>query len=180
MSPLTTWIRGPGMPICSIGSRPISRRMETIAISAAGDADIEGLSDAGHGKRKCRKRIMFSADHLFAACRPKNSRRRRDGHRRMATLQKGNRRDTGARLGIKSSPLSLALGRPVRDQVFTTRDNRATTFQALELVNGAPSKKHCTEARFGMLGQLPPAPTNAFDSGTLRKGTANSISISKA
>jgi hypothetical protein len=33
---------------------------------------------------------------------------------------------------LKSSPLSTALGRPIRDQVFTTRDNHATTFQALE------------------------------------------------
>ena len=48
---------------------------------------------------------------------------------------------------FKASPLDLALGRPIRDQVFTTRDNRPTTFQALELVNGATSRTRCGRAR---------------------------------
>ena len=33
-------------------------------------------------------------------------------------------------------PLARALGRPIRDQVFTTRNTTATMLQALELVNG--------------------------------------------
>jgi hypothetical protein len=71
---------------------------------------------------------------------------------------------------LKSSSLSLALGRPIRDQVFTTRDNRATTFQALELVNGSTLERALHRGSLRLLGQLPPAPTNVFDSGTVRKG----------
>jgi hypothetical protein len=47
---------------------------------------------------------------------------------------------------FKASPLALALGRPIRDQVFTTRDNRPTTFQALELANGASLEHTCCGA----------------------------------
>jgi hypothetical protein len=71
---------------------------------------------------------------------------------------------------FKSSPLALALGRPIRDQVFTTRDNRPTTFQALELVNGASLEDMLRRGALRLLGQLPPAPENLFDSGNLRKG----------
>lgn len=71
---------------------------------------------------------------------------------------------------VKSSPLVQALGRPIRDQVFTTRDNRATTFQALELVNGETLETMTRRGSERLLGQLPPPPENLFDSGTLRKG----------
>jgi hypothetical protein len=74
---------------------------------------------------------------------------------------------------FKASPLDLALGRPIRDQVFTTRDNRPTTFQALELVNGASLENMLRRGALRMLGQQPAAPENLFDSGTLRKGAAN-------
>lgn len=37
---------------------------------------------------------------------------------------------------LASSPLTRALGRPIRDQVFTERSTDATTLQALETVNG--------------------------------------------
>ena len=71
---------------------------------------------------------------------------------------------------FKASPLALALGRPIRDQVFTTRDNRPTTFQALELVNGASLENMLRRGSLRLLGQLPPAPENLFDSGSMRKG----------
>ena len=71
---------------------------------------------------------------------------------------------------FKASPLALALGRPIRDQVFTTRDNRPTTFQALELANGASLEHMLRRGALRLLGQLPPAPENLFDSGVLRKG----------
>jgi mono/diheme cytochrome c family protein len=74
---------------------------------------------------------------------------------------------------FKASPLALALGRPIRDQVFTTRDNRPTTFQALELANGASLENMLRRGALRMLGQLPGAPENLFDSGKLNKGTAN-------
>jgi hypothetical protein len=74
---------------------------------------------------------------------------------------------------IKSSPLGFALGRPIRDQVFTTRDSHATTFQALELVNGNTLEKTLHRGSLRMLGELPPAPENLFDSGMIREGSAS-------
>ena len=74
---------------------------------------------------------------------------------------------------FKASPLALALGRPIRDQVFTTRDNRPTTFQALELGNGASLENTLRRGALGLLGQLPAAPGNLFDSGRLRKGAVD-------
>jgi hypothetical protein len=74
---------------------------------------------------------------------------------------------------LKSSPLTVALGRPVRDQVFTTRDNHATTFQALELVNGSTLERTLQRGSLRLLGQLPPAPQNLFDSGVVRKGSVS-------
>jgi hypothetical protein len=74
---------------------------------------------------------------------------------------------------FKASPLALALGRPIRDQVFTTRDNRPTTFQALELVNGASLENTLRRGALRLLGDLPAAPENLFDSGRLRKGAVD-------
>ncbi len=74
---------------------------------------------------------------------------------------------------FKASPLALALGRPIRDQVFTTRDNRPTTFQALELVNGASLEEMLHRGALRLLDQLPAAPDNLFDSGRLRKGVVD-------
>ena len=74
---------------------------------------------------------------------------------------------------FKASPLALAMGRPIRDQVFTTRDNRPTTFQALELANGASLENILRRGALRLLGQLPAAPENLFDSGRLRKGAAD-------
>ncbi len=75
---------------------------------------------------------------------------------------------------FKASPLALALGRPIRDQVFTTRDNRPTTFQALELVNGSSLEEMLRRGALHLLGELPgdPAgpPQNLFDSGTVERG----------
>ena len=74
---------------------------------------------------------------------------------------------------FKASSLGLALGRPIRDQVFTTRDNRPTTFQALELVNGSGLEDQLRRGAEHLLGGLPPSPDNLFDSGTLHKGAVN-------
>lgn len=80
---------------------------------------------------------------------------------------------------FKASPLSLALGRPIRDQVFTTRDNRPTTFQALELVNGATLEATLRRGALRLLDELPPAPVNLFDSGRLNKeGAVFDVDIS--
>ena len=74
---------------------------------------------------------------------------------------------------FKASSLDLALGRPIRDQVFTTRDNRPTTFQALELVNGAGLEDELRRGAEHLLGELAPSPDNLFDSGRLRRGAVN-------
>jgi hypothetical protein len=78
---------------------------------------------------------------------------------------------------FKASPLALALGRPIRDQVFTTRDNRPTTFQALELVNGASLEDMLRRGALRLLDRLPGyppgPPENLFDSGRLRKGAVS-------
>lgn len=66
---------------------------------------------------------------------------------------------------LASSPLTRALGRPIRDQVFTERDASATTLQALELTNGETYMRLLRRASRRMLDQLPPAPANLFDSG---------------
>jgi hypothetical protein len=64
-----------------------------------------------------------------------------------------------------SSRLTRSLGRPIRDQVFTERSSDATTLQALELVNGETLTRFLQRASKRMLGELPPAPPNLFDSG---------------
>jgi hypothetical protein len=82
---------------------------------------------------------------------------------------------------LKISSLTSALGRPVRDQVFTTRDNRATTFQALDLVNGELLTNLLRRGSLRLVGELPPAPVNLFDSGPMNKGTTTfDVDISKA
>ncbi|MDQ6706769.1 MAG: DUF1553 domain-containing protein, partial [Acidobacteriota bacterium] len=72
---------------------------------------------------------------------------------------------------LKSTPLSRALGRPIRDQVFTTRNPEATTLQALELVNGDTLGLMLRRGARRLLGQLPAAPVPLYDSKTLRKGS---------
>ncbi len=73
---------------------------------------------------------------------------------------------------LKSDPLSRALGRPIRDQVYTERAAEATTFQALELTNGPLLAKRLERAARVMLGQLPAPPENLFDSKLMRSGKA--------
>ena len=72
---------------------------------------------------------------------------------------------------LKSDPLSRALGRPIRDQVYTERSTVATTLQALELTNGPLLSKRLERAAKTLLGELPPAPANLFDSKVVRDGS---------
>ncbi len=69
---------------------------------------------------------------------------------------------------VASSPLTRALGRPIRDQVVTTRNSAATTLQALELVNGESLTHWLSRGARKVLGQLPPEPASLFDSGPIR------------
>jgi hypothetical protein len=72
---------------------------------------------------------------------------------------------------LKSTPLSRALGRPIRDQVYTTRNPEATTLQGLELVNGDTLGAMLRRGSRRILGQLPIAPAPLYDSKILRKGS---------
>lgn len=87
---------------------------------------------------------------------------------------------------VRSSPLTRALGRPIHDQVVTTRDSEATTLQALELVNGETLTRWLARGARRMLGELPAAPAALFDSGPVRSSGAESkpaafdLDVSKA
>jgi Protein of unknown function (DUF1553) len=72
---------------------------------------------------------------------------------------------------LKSTPLTRAMGRPIRDQVFTTREDAATTLQALELVNGDTLAIVLKRGALRLLGELPDAPQNLFDSQRISKGS---------
>lgn len=69
-----------------------------------------------------------------------------------------------------ASPLSRALGRPIRDQVYSTRDTHATTLQALELANGTALTHWLHRGARKMLGELPPEPASIFDLATRGRG----------
>jgi len=69
---------------------------------------------------------------------------------------------------LKSTPLSRALGRPIRDQVFTERGEQATTLQGLELVNGETLGNLLRRGARRLIGQWPSPAANRFDSGLVR------------
>jgi Protein of unknown function (DUF1549)/Protein of unknown function (DUF1553)/Planctomycete cytochrome C len=64
---------------------------------------------------------------------------------------------------VASSSLSRALGRPIRDQVTSTRAVHATTPQALELVNGELLTRSLSRAARRMLGELPAEPLSLYN-----------------
>jgi len=61
-----------------------------------------------------------------------------------------------------ANSLTRSLGRPIRDQVFSTRDTQATTIQAVELVNGETLTHWLSRGSRRMLGELPPDPESLF------------------
>jgi len=85
--------------------------------------------------------------------------------------------DRGARMAreweFRSTPLSRAMGRPIRDQVYTTRPAEASTLQALELVNGTTLALSLRRGAQRLTGTLPEAPAAIFDSKVLRKGAVS-------
>lgn len=70
---------------------------------------------------------------------------------------------------LKSTSLTRAMGRPVRDQMVTERLTAPTTLQAIELVNGQYLANWLHEAAKRMIGETPEAPENLFDSGVVRR-----------
>ena len=63
---------------------------------------------------------------------------------------------------IAAGSLTRALGRPIRDQIYTTRETTPTTIQALELVNGETLTHWLNRGAQKMLGELPPEPVSLF------------------
>ncbi len=88
-------------------------------------------------------------------------------------LQGGEQAKYAREWELKSTPMTRSMGRPIRDQVFTTREDAATTLQALELVNGETLAAEIREAALRLRGELPDAPQNLFDSKRISKGSVN-------
>ncbi len=63
---------------------------------------------------------------------------------------------------VAASALTSALGRPIRDQVYSVRDTQATTLQGLELENGGVLTHWLERGARNMLGELPAAPVSVF------------------
>ena len=64
---------------------------------------------------------------------------------------------------VASSSLTRALGRPIRDQINSTRATDATTPQALELINGELLSTWLSRGARRMLGELPPDPVSLYN-----------------
>jgi hypothetical protein len=84
---------------------------------------------------------------------------------------------------VASSNLSRALGRPIRDQVISSRGQQATTPQALELVNGELLTRWLARGAQRMIGELPPEPRSLFNKTVAGRNASSSkfdIDISNA
>jgi hypothetical protein len=81
--------------------------------------------------------------------------------------------DTSARFAreweLRSTALTRALGRPMRDQVITTRNAESSTLQALELVNGVTIHQQLRRGAQRLVGMLPTPPQSLWDSSGLRR-----------
>jgi hypothetical protein len=91
------------------------------------------------------------------------------GHWRLLVTKEANVAPRSRDWRFAASRISRSLGRPIRDQVFTERASEATTLQALELVNGETLTRFLQRASRKMLGELPAAPANLFDSGNINE-----------
>jgi hypothetical protein len=83
---------------------------------------------------------------------------------------------------IKAGNLTRALGRPIRDQVYSARETDATTLQALELVNGEALTHWIERGAKRLMGQLPPPAVAVFDKPYVVKNgpIAFDVDVSKA
>jgi mono/diheme cytochrome c family protein len=75
---------------------------------------------------------------------------------------------------IAANSLTRALGRPMRDQVFSARDNGATTIQAVELVNGETLTHWLSRGARRMTGELPPEPQSLYSREVIAGSSPNS------
>jgi hypothetical protein len=74
-----------------------------------------------------------------------------------------------------SSGLTRALGRPIRDQVTTTRATQASTLQALELVNGEIYTQRLSRGARRMLGELRAEPVSLLNKSVAGRSPAPGI-----
>jgi Protein of unknown function (DUF1549)/Protein of unknown function (DUF1553)/Planctomycete cytochrome C len=84
---------------------------------------------------------------------------------------------------VASTSLTRALGRPIRDQIISTRAVEATTLQALELTNGEMLAKWLSRGARRMLGELPAEPVSLYNRAVAGRNASPSpfeIDISKA
>jgi Protein of unknown function (DUF1549)/Protein of unknown function (DUF1553)/Planctomycete cytochrome C len=77
-----------------------------------------------------------------------------------------------------STDLTRALGRPIRDQIISSRPATATTPQALELVNGEMLTRWLSRGGRRMLGELPPDRLSLFNKAVAgRNASASTFDI---
>jgi Protein of unknown function (DUF1549)/Protein of unknown function (DUF1553)/Planctomycete cytochrome C len=76
---------------------------------------------------------------------------------------------------VASNDLTRALGRPIRDQVISTRASQSTTPQALELVNGATLTRWLSRGARRMLGELPPEPVSLYNRAVAGRSASSSV-----
>ena len=84
---------------------------------------------------------------------------------------------------VASSDLTRALGRPVRDQVISSRPAQASTLQALELTNGQSLVRWISRGARRMLNELPPEPQSLYNrtvAGRTATSAAFDIDVSKS
>ncbi len=76
---------------------------------------------------------------------------------------------------VKSTDLTRALGRPIRDQVISARPSQSTTPQALELVNGETLTRRLSRGARRMLGELPPEPVSIYTRSVAGRAATSSV-----
>jgi Protein of unknown function (DUF1549)/Protein of unknown function (DUF1553)/Planctomycete cytochrome C len=84
---------------------------------------------------------------------------------------------------VASSNLTRALGRPIRDQINSTRPSQSTTLQALELTNGEILARWLSRGARRMLGELPPESPSLYNRAVAGRSAAPNpfeIDVSKA
>ena len=82
-----------------------------------------------------------------------------------------------------SSDLTRALGRPIRDQIISTRSAQASTLQALELANGEILVRWLSRGARRMLGEPTPEPLSLYNrvvAGRTAAASAFDIDVSSA
>ena len=75
---------------------------------------------------------------------------------------------------VASTSLTRALGRPIRDQIISTRASDATTLQALELTNGEILAQWLSRGARRMVGELPAEPVSLYNSAVAGRNASSS------